>query len=299
MFDTLRLIRPAPDLDRIVSGLDKCEERVQRETGTVYYVGFAGPLYVRATPKRLRVQGSLARWLRHLGWRGASPTRDDVRAARAALESRLGTNLGDAHVWRADVYADLTLPSPARCYLPLLLARSRSQRSEHDGTSVYFSTEQRVAAFYDKDAEQGTCRATGALLRVEVRLLKRLAEQMGRPVTFADLHDPPLWAAFVDVWQREYDAVEKGRALHAPTGKFGWRDHMTLTAVQLASAGPYVQFFRDEYGAGRLTRSQYHSARKAILKAGSDPALTSPSPHVEALDVAIADAARRMREAGR
>ena len=299
MYDTVHIVLPAPDLGRVVAGLERAEERVRHDTGAVRYSGFVGPVWVGASARRLKLRGSLARALRHAGWRPGVPTRGDVRAARSLLEDCLGVSLASARVWRVDVFSDLALAAAPASYLGGLVRKPRFQRSGYDGTSRHFSADHRELAFYDKDAQQGVPNADRRRLRYELRLTKRVAEQTGRKLTFADLHDQALWALLADRWQSEYGTIEKRRGLCAPSGPFRWQDHVAATAAHTVGTDDYIDLLKVEWKAGRLSRSQYHTARKNVLRAVSNPVLTAADGYIEELDAAVADAAGRMREAGR
>jgi len=299
VYDTVRLVLPTPDrsLDRIVSGLESVKKQIDLDTGAERFAGYVSGLMVRVTERRTQVYGSLPRFLGNHGWNEASPSREDVRAVHAILETRLGVPMGEAQMWRLDLFADLMLEASPAVYLPLLLSKDRCQRSEYEGTSVQFNLDRRQVAFYDKAAERRIA-WPGGLLRYELRYLNRLTEQMGR-VFLADLHDSARWGAFVSAWEDEYASVKKGNEIVDPEGPFDWRSHQALTAAMSVGPGRYIQFYKDAYKAGQLTRSQYHSARKSVLKALSDPVLTAPSSRVEELDRAVAEAAAFLREQGR
>ena len=297
MYDSVRLVAFEPDVRGAVRALDRAVEQTCLETGTMRYAGRVENLKVRVSEKRLNVQGSLARFLRESGWRGEHPSRRDIRVARRMLEDRLGQDLGLAAVWRMDVYADLALAKSASHYLSFLTAKDRFQRSAHDGTSVYFSVGRRQLAFYDKAAEQKR-QIDGGLLRYELRFLNGLSAQMGRPVTFADLHERSHWMETVDRWEEEYATVAKRGVLSAPTGRFKPRAFVHRLAAEAYGAGELIAFLKSEYDAGNVTRSEYHTARTNLLDALDDPAFSPSSVYAEELDEKVSGAAARMREGG-
>ena len=296
MFDTVRLVGAGPVVGHVADRLDRRVEWTILQTGSAGHSGRVKNLSVTVSPNRLNVRGSLTGFLREMGWDGLHPTRQDVRAARSMLEARLGTDLGQAAVWRLDVFADLALSSEPSCYLPLLTTKDRFQRSSYDGTSVQFGVKHRQLAFYDKAAEQERT-VTGGLLRYEMRFLKRLTWQMGTPLTFADLHEPTLWVACADKWIREYESVVKQGEYHLPTGEYSPNEYHTLLAAMAVGPGELIELHKRQKKAGHITKSKYDTARKNILKALTNPVFASPSIYVEELDTAVSDAARLMRDA--
>lgn len=304
MYDTVHLVLDAPEwpdgfsLAGVPDSLDRAEETVSVETGATRYTGRLGRLRITATPSRLKVWGSLTNWYRDEGWAGEALTRADVADVRARLEARLGVDLGAAHVWRVDVFADLRLPSPVACYVPVLGERARFFRRVMGPASLVYHTARRQQAFYDKPAERKTAWADGGLLRYELRFLRALSEQVGGTLTFADLHAPAAWAMLVDWWEREYEAVAKARVLCAPTGPFKWQDHLAVTAGHAVGVDGYLRVLKAEQSNGYLTRSQYHTARRRFLAACQSPVLTAASGHADALDAAVRAAAAQIRAAG-
>lgn len=298
MFDTVHLVLDAPDVDRVVGALERLEERICRTTGEVRYAGRVGPLRVWVSSTRLKLRGSLSRAVFGREWMHGAPDRSRVAGFVEDLARRLGEDIRSAAVWRADVFADLALSAPLARYLDALVSLDRAQRSAYDGTSVQFNLDCRQVAFYDRAARVGI-RVDGGLLRYELRFLNRMTQQMGRRVRFDDLYDAETWTAYANRWEQEYRAVRKARVpLLRPAEPFDWKRHMALTAATSVGEGQYIQFLKSSYEAGRLTRSQYHTARRTVLGALEDSALTAASDTVAELDDAIRRATDQARSAG-
>jgi hypothetical protein len=135
------------------------------------------------------------------------------------LSDQLHIDVSTATVTRVDISTVIPTKHKPSAYYPQLgdkpYCPHRVQAT--DGT-LYYQTQQKQLAFYDKTAEAKAKRAIIPpiltdcnLLRYELRYSHRLQEQLKQadPVTAARLTDQAFYYMLVQQWKQEFDSIKK------------------------------------------------------------------------------------------
>ncbi len=174
------------------------------KNGEYYHKARFRHLRVYSRPGYSTISGSLSKLiygtnLVRFDYRRVSPALD-VLAAHLGLS---GQAIRGARITRLEFGVCVELSQPVADYTSRLVQPPRTRLRRH-GSTTAFHQAQRVLVFYDKRAE---VEATGGVvdtswglhvLRYEVRLLKAVGKQIGRPLTAGDLCHPELYALLGD-----------------------------------------------------------------------------------------------------
>lgn len=221
MFDTLNMWKDreamaGDDPLAIAQYLTKPKQGWSEDDG--YFVsGLAGNYKIYATQRGISIKGSLAKYF--LPSNVYTLTRATAQQAIEMLSDQLHIDVSTATVTRADISTVIPTKHKPSAYYPQLgdkpYCPHRVQAT--DGT-LYYQTQQKQLAFYDKTAEAKAKRAKipplltdRNLLRYELRYSHRLQEQLKQadPVTAARLTDQAFYYMLVQQWKQEFDSIKK------------------------------------------------------------------------------------------
>jgi hypothetical protein len=221
------------------------------------------------------VRGSICKYF--LGNNAETLTRQDTERAIESLSDALGLPMASAMVHRIDVGANLVMKYPLASYMPLLGDAPYMKKSFWaDRQTVQYSNKRRVMVFYDKLADMERLKESipepvqgKNLLRVELRLLKKSAKQLGKnQITGADLYNELFYIKPIDKFNEQYFLIQKLRKETAISMK-GQKEFLYSLAFwglqSLGGQDTALGLLKAEKEKGNLSKMQM-SRLKAKLK---------------------------------
>ena len=179
--------------------------RSDLDTGAAFQSGTLRNLRLRQDSEgRLKVWGSLPKYLK--GSNVDTFTRSEITEAVEKLAFEAGIDPDFTRVYGLDLAATMPLCREVFEYFSILGERSRFIRKTYGRTGVAYESKIRTLTFYDKGEEAGI---DGNLLRFEVKLKKKLKQQLGRQVVLSDLCTNASFEQLVHRWEKEYRTVQK------------------------------------------------------------------------------------------
>lgn len=283
MLDTVnffveRAATPAGDPLAVAVFLSDIVERNSEKTG--YSVtGKMGDYTVTCFNGGISLKGSLPKYF--LPSNAYTLTRATVQQAIESLSDSLHIDISRAILTRADVSTVIPTQRPPADYYQLLGNKPHFKRVLATADTLYYTTAQRQAIFYDKTREAA---AKGAiippalagynLLRYELRFLHRLKQQFrqtDRP-TGRLLYEPNFYSWLVCQWAREFESITKLKHssimsdnLRTPKEA---KNAVLSYALQRAGGQNLVEMAMAEARAKKLfTDPKYYTRLKADLNA--------------------------------
>ncbi len=211
MFDTVNMYLPGRkgEFADVPKRLENCQARTNAVTGELQsYEGKIGGLNIRITRACLWIEKSL--WKYAKGNNLTPFTRRETKDAIMQLSEALGVNIAEARVSRLDTAMNVILSRTPPEYFRLLghspcyktRSFTRGGALEYTGSDVdsaqpeilnpgtlYFETKRRTLCLYDKKGQMHVEREeipaaydAANVLRFELRYLKKISEQLRRPV---------------------------------------------------------------------------------------------------------------------
>lgn len=161
------------------------------------------------------IKGSLAKYF--LGNNINTLTRLETKWAIEQMQDDLGINLQNSNVYRIDIASNFIMKHPYKNYFDFLIDAPYTKKG-YISDSVYFSNKQRQLIFYGKIQEMKDkgnpipkefIQYKDNMLRYEIRMKKRLKEQIGNEVKLNDLYEPNFFKYMVTKWMEDYFSVNK------------------------------------------------------------------------------------------
>ncbi len=276
----------------------------QNEQWGYSITGNIGDYVVRCSQLGISLKGSLAKHF--LQSNVLTLTRATVKEALELLSDQLHLNMLAAKVNRLDTSNIVPTKRPPTDYYPYLGAKPRFERLRATENTLYYSTQKRQLAFYDKSKEAMAKNmfvpetlAGCNLLRYELRLTKELPRQLKRPeILGATLIDPDFYYLIVQLWKTEFDKINKtGTTMKTDTIKTPKEAQKVLFAKLLQQGGQTVidGFIADLRAANAFTDPKYYSRLKAELVSIWQTSTPTDDSIIKELETAIADIARYAR----
>jgi len=172
--------------------------------------------YVSCSDCGLFLSGSLAKL--YLPSNLYTLTRQTTREAIEFLSDSIHININEAKVTRIDVSTVIPLKQPPADYYRSLGDKNYFKRREHKPNTLYYETEKKQLAFYDKRKEAAAKNAIVPpslygcqnLLRYELRYLIELSRQFNTSTITANmLYDRDFYYNIIQQWRDEYNSIQK------------------------------------------------------------------------------------------
>ncbi|MEP0547476.1 MAG: hypothetical protein ABJF88_11130 [Rhodothermales bacterium] len=120
--------------------------------------------------------------------------------------------------------------------------------------------------------------AGGSILRAELRIKKKLTQQVGQPVVGGHLGDPAFYRRLGDLWLKHVEQVEFDRLLRIthPATIPELRDSLALQLMEsYGGAEALVRAINVAREAGHIDRVQASRQRAWVQKLATHPRLTA------------------------
>ena len=276
----------------------------QNEQWGYSITGNIGDYRVRCSQLGISLKGSLAKHF--LQSNVLTLTRATTKEALELLSDQLHVDMLAAKVNRLDPSNIVPTKRPPTDYYPYLGAKAYFERVQATKHTLYYSTQKRQLAFYDKTKEAMAkdmfvpeTLAGCNLLRYELRLTKELPRQLKRAeILGATLIDPDFYYSIVQLWKTEFDNIKKiGTTMKTDTIKTPKEAQKALFAKLLQQGGQTLidKFVADLRAADAFTDPKYYSRLKAELVSIWQTSTPTDGGIIKELETAIADIARYAR----
>ena len=311
MFDTLNMWKDreamaGDDPLAIAQYLTKPKQGWSEDDGC-FISGRAGDYKIYANQRGISIKGSLAKYF--LPSNVYTLTRATAQQAIEMLSDQLHIDVSTATVTRVDISTVIpTKHKPSAYYSQLGDKPYCPNRVRATDGTLYYQTQQKQLAFYDKTAEAKAKRAlippTLAdcnLLRYEMRLLKRLQKQLKRadPMTAAALYNQETYYMLVQLWKQEFETIKK---IHRNTAMMQNiktpKDAQTALFARLLQQGgqPVIDdFIADLKARKQFTNRLYYSRLKADLTKILQAPAEGDTDLILEIERAVANVARYAR----
>lgn len=151
-------------------------------------------------------------------------TRQTTQEAVERMSNELGFDIGMGKLTRIDFSTVLPMKHQPKDYYKCLLRLPHYGRTLID-TTLYFNAKSKKVVFYDKDREMVAkgvktvdTLQNGNLLRYELRLIGKIAKQMGRKsVTMKTLYEKTFYNDMVQLWERKFNDIVKLKCISMET----------------------------------------------------------------------------------
>ncbi len=220
MYDKVNLYYPrltgTPDISPY---LDRAKEQTDRETGQVSIYGGLEGLKVGIYAGGYSIIGSLAKYLYPNNLYPLN--RQSTATAIEKLSDAVHLDMREARVTGLEFGTHFPMRHPVGVYLSKLLEMPRLERCQYNAGTLYYrhrgKQQPKDFIFYDKGADAAAKGLsvpdglTGAnLLRYEMRIKNRLAQQLGLSNVFAyNLSERGFYRMLVEKWQGHYYSIQK------------------------------------------------------------------------------------------
>ncbi len=233
-------------------------------------------------------------------------TRATTKEALQMLSDQLHVDMFAANVNRLDISTILPTKRQPTDYYSGLGNKAHFKRLQAAIETLYYQTDKRQLAFYDKTKEATakgmfvpeTLRGCN-LLRYELRLTKELKRQLKRPeITGATLTDTAFYYSMVQFWKTEFDSIKKiGATMKTDTIKTPKEAQNALFARLLQQGGQSIidDYLADLRAANAFPDPKYYSRLKADLIGILQTPTATDNSIIKELETAIADVARYAR----
>ncbi|MBZ4676377.1 MAG: hypothetical protein JG782_996 [Anaerophaga sp.] len=307
MFDTIKLrlnreeVKGTDLLSEIPNYFEVTSESMFQTGPSVS--GYIDNLKVTVNERGVKVgNGSLCKY--YLGDNLQTIGRKDTQKAIEKISDTLHLPFDRAHVTRLDIAQNLILKHPLPVYFNHLGPAQYYTRFEQPD-SIYYSNKKRRLIFYNKVKEVTAKREPVPelyrgrnALRFEMRLEKRLREQLKRPEVKASLlFDEKFYIELIDWWYNEYQNIQKINEMQTDLTKAKTKKDLYqigLLALVEKEGGPAaIQKKIDEmFQSGLIDRF-----KKRDLKQAVKDALTVGTGQIES--EAIKELDQKMKQAVR
>ncbi len=209
-------------------------------------------------------------------------TRDDLIESLDKLAREAGIMPEFARVFRLDIAASLPVPREAVQYMSVLGDRPRFEKWTFSGGVMYKSGRMSLS-FYDKAQEAGV---DENLLRVELKLKKKLKQEMGFPVFMSDMYRQDFFESLVDRWLEEYNKVQKIRRhmLDAPAGTKDLSNQLSRIAIEYLGGEDVLLKYLSGCEIDRQAKSRCKRMVRSLCESGN---LRSDQLLIEEIDEAV------------
>ncbi|MCH7638927.1 MAG: hypothetical protein IH855_05635 [Bacteroidetes bacterium] len=201
MIDTFLIVAPWATH---IPVLDREKEEFDRDSGLVTLTGWYRNLRVTIKPDGEVVIGnSLPKY--YCGSNVRTMRFGEVRDAVSELIGAFGIDPIWTKVCRLDLGATMQMTRPVSQYLSLLGDLPRTHPHYYESGKEWITDLWTISA-YDKAIESN---CEGNLLRIEDQLKKKVARQLGRALSLADLVDYDTFVWLTELWAGWYHRIPK------------------------------------------------------------------------------------------
>lgn len=204
------------DTFTVSSYLNDVTERHNNTTGRRSYSGRYDDYKIVCYEHGISLKGSLSQFYYQSNC--YTLTRAATRAALDNMSDVLHIDMTTAKVTRLDFSNVILTQRPVHDYFSILGDKRYYTRLQATGNTLYYQTEKKKLAFYDKSREAkakhkiiplewGEC---SNILRYELSFLKDVSKilKIDR-ITGRQLYDDKLYHKLVHIWGREFDTIKK------------------------------------------------------------------------------------------
>lgn len=219
MIDTLNMWMDGADIEGakpfdILPYLSDVTEKNNNARG-LHYSGKCGSYSVNVYSYGIMFVGSLVKY--YYGDNLHTLTHKTTIEALKMLSDTLHIQMDEANIIRLDLSATMPMKKPVFCYYPYLGEKTRFQRNEVCTNTLYYTTNQKRLAFYDKTKEAlksgviiPEILQNANLLRYELRYTNRCKSQLGKEaVKVKNLYNKGFYISLVKNWLNEFKSIKK------------------------------------------------------------------------------------------
>lgn len=218
MIDTLNMWMDRADLRQtepfdVLPYLTDVTQKTNQDRG-IWYSGKCGNYAVNLYSYGVLFVGSLAKY--YFGDNLHTLTHRTLKEAVNMLSDKLHIPMNDANINRMDIAAILPMKYPINRYYPYLGAKAHFKRYEAYSDTLYYKTQKKWLAFYDKTKEAlisgvniPECLQGANLLRYELRFENRCKKQLDGKNKVSDLFKPDFYKSLVKNWLNEFKTIQK------------------------------------------------------------------------------------------
>jgi hypothetical protein len=303
MIDSVCLWIESSSTEKAINNLSNVKEIADCSTGEIIHTGYLKNLRVKATVNGVSTNGSLAKF--HMGNNYQSLTRQTTEGAIQELSDALSLSVERARVYRLEIGSCLEMRRSVGQYWRFLGSSGRYERVEYKGGLLYKNSK-RALTFYDKAKDLKRHREPipeiingRNLLRYEVKLNKRVAEQLGKKEVLAgSLYDEDFYIKLLDRWEAEYfliNKINRPRAVSVELLKSVKQFDRLLAIVGLRTLGEQEVLATIEQWKDSLSKLQCSRLRSHIIDLTKAKNLTEPDEGILELDSKIKQAVQCYR----
>jgi hypothetical protein len=303
MIDSVCLWIESSSTERAINNLSNVKEIADCSTGEILHTGYLKNLRVRATGCGASVIGSLAKF--HLGNNYQTLTRQTTEEAIQELSDALSLPVERARVYRLEVGSCLVMRRPVGQYWSFLGSSGRYERVEYKHGLLYKNS-RRALTFYDKAKDLKRHKEPipeiingRNLLRYEVKLNKRVADQLGkREVLAGSLYEEDFYIKLLGRWEAEYfliNKINRPRLVSVELMKSVQQFNRYLAVVGLRALGEQEVLAMLEQCKESLSKLQRSRLRDRIRELTNAKNLTEADESILELDSKIKQAAQFYR----
>lgn len=249
-------------------------EYPNKYTGEPNVYGKLGNLKIKQVNGEVGFIGSLAKY--YLGNSLRTLTRQSTERAFEKISDELCIKLKNARVYRLDIAGNFIMKNPYKEYL-IYFGDCNYLPKSYWKDSAYYTNSKRQLIFYDKPKEMKNKKIEipeefleykGRILRYELRLLKRVKDQLGKVVLLSDLYDEEFYIKVLNIWKDSYFAINKINSLNLSKMKDATcKDFKNFLLSNFIQEKGLDQIFKIiDSNRGKFIRTEEASRLKADLK---------------------------------
>jgi uncharacterized protein YoaH (UPF0181 family) len=261
-------------------------------------------LRVKRVHDGISIFGSLAKF--YFGNNLETLTRQTTQYAIEKISDELSIDMSNSRIYRIDTAANLLMKEPVKNYSKWFGDCRYLSKSNWRGTLYYANSRRRIVVYSKlremKDKKQTITEGfedyLNQVLRIELRYLNRLKEQLGKPVYVCDLYNESFYTDILDRWKSAYFSINKIKQVKPDQMNYstvrGFKESLALSQVMekgLDQVLSEIEANRDKF------KSSVEASRcKAeIKKLASKTSCTEQSEQILELDEKVRQAVKFYR----